>query len=134
MADLSIAGLKAHVEETSDAILSGSRRIVHDKTEPKQRSSSVIAFETVDLPFALSSVLLDDGFAGFNLTKTRCPAFEIFICGVGHEASDVDIGDAFRILETFGKTEFFLVGPECWNSTGKWRITGDQFVKIGHLV
>lgn len=79
---LSIAGLETKVEETTNAILGSSRGEVHDEAEA----------------FALSGVLLDDGFAGLDLTEARGPMMKIGISSVWHKATNVDIGDAFRVL------------------------------------
>ena len=55
-----------------------------------------------DIPFTLACVLFNDSLARFNLSKARSPGFKIFISCVWHEATDVDVGDPFRILQALG--------------------------------
>lgn len=132
---LSIAGLEAEMEEASNAILSSSRRVVHDKAEAVNvLVELMLVWGIRDIPFALASVLLNDGLARFDLSKPRSPTFKILVRGIRHKATDVNIGDAFGILETFGETELFLVGPKSWDSTRNWRITRDKFVQVDHFI
>ena len=63
--DLSIACLKAKMEETTDAVLSTSRGVVQDKAEAVSEESDVgMKFHRVhDSPFAFTCVLFDDSLA-----------------------------------------------------------------------
>lgn len=135
LAYLSIAGLEAQMEEASNAIFSSSRRVIHDKAEAVTGLVELtLVWDIGDIPFTLASVLLNDGLARFDLSKARSPAFKVFVRGIRHKATDVNIGDAFRVLETFGETKLFLIGPESWDSTRNWRFTRDKFVQVDHFV
>lgn len=86
------------------------------------------------IPFALASVLLDDSLARFDLTEASRPALQILVGSVRHEAADVDIGDALRVLKAFGETELLLICPESWDCSWNRWIPGDKFVHVDHLV
>lgn len=78
--------------------------------------------------------MLDDGLARLNLTEARSPGFEVLICGVWHEAPDVDVGDALWVLQALGQAEFFLVGPQSWNSTRNGWVLLSELVQVDHFV
>lgn len=54
---------------------------------------------TEDVPFTLASILLDDSLARLNLAEPGRPLFKILIGCARHEATNVDVGDAFWVLE-----------------------------------
>lgn len=86
------------------------------------------------IPFAFSSVLLDDGFAGLDFTKPGSPSVKILVRSVWHEAPNVDVGDAFRVLQALSEAEVFLVCPESRNGTWDGWFSHDKFVKVDYLV
>lgn len=59
---------------------------------------------------------------------------KILISSVRHETTDVDVGDALGVLQTFGKAQVLLVGPECGNSTRNGRLSDDEFIQVDHLI
>jgi len=86
------------------------------------------------IPFAFTCVLLDDGFARFNLTKARRPSVQVIIGCVWHEATNVDVGDPLGVLQALCQAELFLVGPEGGNSSWDGWVSHDKLIKVDHLV
>lgn len=134
--DLSIACLKAKMEEPTDAVLSTSWRVVEDEAEATSEESDVgMKFHRGhDSPFAFTGVLFDDSLARLDLTESRCPAFEVLVCGVWHESTNVDVGDTFRVLKAFGQAQLVLVGPQSWYSTWNGWISLSQLIQVDHLI
>lgn len=86
------------------------------------------------IPFAFAGVLFDDGLARFNLSKADSPRLKIFISSVWHETANVDVGDAFRVLQALRQADFLLVGPQRWYGAGDaWVLLG-EIVEVNHFV
>lgn len=135
-ADLSVASLKAEMEETTNAVLGTSWRVVQDEAEPISRQLVVeMRIRTMDdIPFTLASVLLDDSLARLDLAESGCPAFKVIVCRIWHKATDVNVGDSFWILEALGQTHLILVGPQSWYCTWYWWFSLGQLVQVDHLI
>ena len=54
-----------------------------------------------DVPFTLASIWLDDSLARLNLAEPGRPLFKILVGCIRHEATNVDVGDSFWVLEAF---------------------------------
>lgn len=86
------------------------------------------------IPFALASVLLNDGLARLDLSKSRCPSVEIFISGIRHEATNVDVGNSLWILKALGEAQVLLVCPQGWHGTRDGRISHDELIQVDHFI
>ena len=134
-ADLSIACLEAQMEETTNAVLSTSRRVVQDKAKAMIESVMEMQFRLMDdIPFTLASVLLNDSLARLDLAESGRPAAKVIVCGIWHKATDVDVGDSFWVLEALCQTQLVLVGPQSWYSTWDWWVSLSQLIQVDHLV
>jgi hypothetical protein len=75
---LCVAGLVAQMEEASNAVFGTGRRVVLNETEPGACQRRKVSLWR-HLPFALSSVHVNDRLARFNVSKPGSIVMNILI-------------------------------------------------------
>jgi hypothetical protein len=83
-----------------------------------------------NIPFAETSVQIDDCLATVYLAKPRSISVQHLVSSLWEEASNVDIGDSFSILKALGQGQIGGVGPHGRDGSWNCRLLLNQALEV----